>query len=383
MKLTIRPQRRRGRIEWVLDVRKQGKRTRTFHPTKAAAESAAADIRDQWSVSGHSWATMPARERAEIVLVAEEIKQAGRTWREVWDFYRSAHPVGVPSLPLEEAIARFLEEKTAANRRPRYVEQMARFLRFFARGRERLPIGAVTREMLEQWVQGRRLRAGTQKNNYLLFGAFFSHALKRGWVARNPCRGIEHPRVERVPPRILAPAEARHLLGVCEARHPKLLAWVALGMFAGTRPEETDQLTWPKIDLARGLIQMDAAASKVRHRRVIPLEPAAVGWLTRARELEAQLPWEWEKRKHVQKCLRNSAGWERWWPDVLRHTAASYLMAIHRDAGKVAHTLGNSPGILLTHYHELVTPEQAAEFWAIRPNSMAGQPAQAAPAARP
>ncbi|MCZ7640055.1 MAG: hypothetical protein M5U12_30760 [Verrucomicrobia bacterium] len=251
-----------GRIEWVLDVRKQGKRTRTFHPTKAAAESAAADIRDQWSVSGHSWATMPARERAEIVLVAEEIKQSGNTWREVWDFYRSAHPVGVPSLPLEEAIARFLEEKTAANRRPRYVEQMARFLRFFARGRERLPIGAVTREMLEQWVQGRRLRAGTQKNNYLLFGAFFSHALKRGWVARNPCRGIEHPRVERVPPRILAPAEARHLLGVCEARHPKLLAWVALGMFAGTRPEETDQLTWPKIDLARGLIQMDAAASK-------------------------------------------------------------------------------------------------------------------------
>ncbi|MCZ7635699.1 MAG: hypothetical protein M5U12_06455 [Verrucomicrobia bacterium] len=199
MKLTIRPQRRRGRIEWVLDVRKQGKRTRTFHPTKAAAESAAADIRDQWSVSGHSWATMPARERAEIVLVAEEIKQAGRTWREVWDFYRSAHPVGVPSLPLEEAIARFLEEKTAANRRPRYVEQMARFLRFFARGRERLQVGAITREMLEQWVQGRRLHAATQKNNYLLFGAFFSHALKRGWVARNPCRGIEHPRVERVP----------------------------------------------------------------------------------------------------------------------------------------------------------------------------------------
>ena len=52
------------------------------------------------------------------------------------------------------------------------------------------------------------------------------------------------------------------------------------------------------------------------------------------------------------------------WPkDVLRHTAASYLLALHGDVGKVAMMLGNSPNILLTHYHEPVCETDCAAFW--------------------
>jgi hypothetical protein len=56
------------------------------------------------------------------------------------------------------------------------------------------------------------------------------------------------------------------------------------------------------------------------------------------------------------------------WPkDILRHTAASMLMATWEDEGKVAATLGNSPSILHAHYRELVTKEQAKRFWGISP----------------
>jgi hypothetical protein len=52
------------------------------------------------------------------------------------------------------------------------------------------------------------------------------------------------------------------------------------------------------------------------------------------------------------------------WPtDLLRHTAASYLLALHKDAGKVANMLGNSPQILLSHYHDPVTEADCKAFW--------------------
>jgi hypothetical protein len=48
-----------------------------------------------------------------------------------------------------------------------------------------------------------------------------------------------------------------------------------------------------------------------------------------------------------------------------RHTAASYLLALHKDAGKVANMLGNSPQILLSHYHDPVTEVDCKTFWGI------------------
>jgi len=57
-----------------------------------------------------------------------------------------------------------------------------------------------------------------------------------------------------------------------------------------------------------------------------------------------------------------------WSADVLRHTYASMRMGAGGNAAEVAGEMGNSPGILLTHYRELVTADDAAKFWAILPN---------------
>ena len=58
------------------------------------------------------------------------------------------------------------------------------------------------------------------------------------------------------------------------------------------------------------------------------------------------------------------------WPkDILRHTCASMLMAEWEDEGKVAATLGNSPGILHAHYRELVSRAEAKKFWGIGPQA--------------
>ena len=62
-------------------------------------------------------------------------------------------------------------------------------------------------------------------------------------------------------------------------------------------------------------------------------------------------------------------GFEAWPKDILRHTAASMLMATWEDEGKVAATLGNSPTILHAHYRELVTRAEAKRCWGIGPQA--------------
>lgn len=96
-----------------------------------------------------------------------------------------------------------------------------------------------------------------------------------------------------------------------ECRHvdqaPRFLAWLVLGLFAGVRPNELDRLKWADLDLHAGLLRIDAAASN--------------------------------------------------------------LLTIKKDAAAVSLEFGNSPQILLKHYRELVTAEQADAFWKLRPRS--------------
>jgi hypothetical protein len=56
--------------------------------------------------------------------------------------------------------------------------------------------------------------------------------------------------------------------------------------------------------------------------------------------------------------------------DLFRHTAASYLLALHGDAGKVATMLGNSSSVLLRHYHEPVNKADCDRFWSITPKNV-------------
>jgi len=63
-------------------------------------------------------------------------------------------------------------------------------------------------------------------------------------------------------------------------------------------------------------------------------------------------------------------GWPAWKKDVLRHSAASYWLASDPDAGKIAMELGNSPAVLLKHYRELVSDEQAKAFWELTPKKV-------------
>ncbi len=139
-------------------------------------------------------------------------------------------------------------------------------------------------------------------------------------------------------------------------------------LFAGVRPLELLRVSWENIGWTSKTLTVDAAASKVRQRRIVHLMPNCVAWLKYAKDHGSELGTlkYMGLRRYLRRCGLHMrfAGWPQ---DVLRHTCASYWLAEWQDAGKVARELGSSAGILLRHYTELVEKAEAAKFWAILP----------------
>lgn len=269
------------------------------------------------------------------------------------------------AVPIARVIADCIAAKTQANLRPDYVRSLKVYLQSFAKWRENTPIASFNLETLEAWFNGRKETPATRRGNIGRLSALFSYACRRGFIRDNPVKRLERVRVDPKPPRILTPMEAHTILLFMNShgRRRWRLPQIILGMFCGIRPAELTRIHWSDVDMAKGLVRVDASASKVRHRRIVPIAPNALEWLRLCKTHTAPLGavrWKW-----IEDLERGTG--IKWEPDLLRHTAASYLLARDEDCGKVSRWLGNSPDVLLGHYTELVSAEDCLAFWQIRP----------------
>lgn len=269
----------------------------------------------------------------------------------------------IPSLAV--AVADMLRAKEASRRRPSYVRSLRQYLAAFIRGREQTPISHLTHFDLDEWFSARSEAPATRASNIGRLSALFSYAVRRGWLTSNPCHRLERIRIDHTPPKILTVPQASAIL---TASGPTLRPWVVLGLFAGMRPAEAERLDWSAVRIAgeNPCVVVDAAASKMRRRRIVPLCPCAVSWLGLDVSQNGRIVSSHSTLRRARREASEVAG-VPWSQDVLRHTYASYRMGRGDSADVVAHDMGNSPRILLTHYRELVTREDAADFWRIRP----------------
>lgn len=268
---------------------------------------------------------------------------------------------------LKQAVESLLFAKASANYRPRYVKSLRQYLALFAKDREESPVSALDVFTLETWFAKRNESLASQASNIGRLSALFSFCERRGWIDKNPCRMLERVRIDQKPPKILSVDQAREVMQFAMYQRPLSLAYFTLALFAGIRPEELEKIGWESVDLTAGKVRVDAAASKVRRRRIVHLMPNACEWLAFAKDLGSALPYPRSSRTRALRRAAKKLGFDGWPQDVLRHSAASYLMTQLRDVGRVADDLGNSPSILLRHYRELVSAENALAFWGLSP----------------
>jgi integrase len=269
---------------------------------------------------------------------------------------------------LKEAIEETIRWRRAENLRDRYLQELESYLRRFALGRGELYVDRIGVAEIEQWFAGRNEALTTRKANMGRLGSMFDVCFRRGYIRDNPILRMASPKLDERTPERFTPQECKVLL--CQARKRKTsLAYFVLGMFAGIRPEELAALTWAAVDLKAGNVNIGAEVSKVRKQRIVPLHPTAVAWLktVMAKASAPIAPPAVTLRRH-RRALRARLG--KWPQDVLRHTAASYLLALHHDAARVAMWLGNSVRVLDKNYKTPVSAADCKTFWALTPKGV-------------
>lgn len=349
-----------GQRRFVVDVHAAGKRWRRFFANRTLADQEAARVRAGQERSGNVWMSMSARERDDLVQVWQEVQAAGLTMREVWAQHRRRVPL-VTDRTWEQAIEELLAAKRSAGRSSEYLGNLESQLRQFAAGREAAVMLPDAAEV-QGWCNAPGLSAWTRATRLNRLSTLFSFAVRQGFLEANPCDRMERARIPWAAPEILTLAQCRQALAFTREHHARSLGWLVLALLAGARPREAERIEWADIDLARGLVRVEATAAKVRDRRVIHLTAAATAWLLVAKKAGAALPMPAESRRRYIRALRVELAFKAWPKDILRKTAASNLLAAWQDVERVRAELGNSARVLLWHYRELVSTEDGQRW---------------------
>jgi integrase len=262
-------------------------------------------------------------------------------------------------ISIGDAIKKLIASKTNGNYRPVYVKSLGYYLRRFAAGREADDLTMFKTDVVEKWLL--KFRSAYARQTWLnRISSLFSFTVRQEWLTKNPCDRIDRVRVDAKNPTVLSFMQSRLLLYHCPTA---CRAWLVMAMFAGIRPDgELMKVDWKDVNLETKTVAINFP--KVRkYRRIVPLEPVAVELLRPIHGEKGLVAPSFSTLRRFKRSMCKPLGVSRWPQDVLRHTAASYLLALHGDAGKVATRLGNSVSILLSHYHNPVAAAECAAFW--------------------
>jgi integrase len=116
-------------------------------------------------------------------------------------------------------------------------------------------------------------------------------------------------------------------------------------------------------------LNVSASKSKTARRRLIKMEPNLRAWLARFAERTGPI---FAVTTHVLfnrlDTIRKAAGLTKWPKNGLRHSSASYHLAKYQDAARLALDMGHSTTkMIFSNYREIVTPEEAEQYWNIFP----------------
>jgi len=201
-------------------------------------------------------------------------------------------------------------------------------------------------------------------------GAVFSYAMHAELVTENPFRKVQKPTVADADGvEVFKPEQMGALL---REAHADWLPLLAIGGFAGIRPEELRRLDWEEVDLQGGFIEVKASKSKSGKRRLVTISKNLRAWLLPYAGRTGRIVTPRERKHRI--AAMEAAGVKHWPMDVLRHSFASYHLRFHgNDLNLTAQELGHtSTKMLFQHYREAVKPDAAKAWWALTPEKAKG-----------
>ena len=360
---------RSGVVGYMVDCgRVNGKRNRRTFPTKPEAETYRQQKLIERTNDGIAALAVPIEVRREAAKCQSMLAPYDASLTQATEYYVE-HVLRYRTSPtLREMIDRLLAEKTNAGLREVAIYSLRLFFdKVVARRFGERRLDEITLEEWKEVCLVRELAPRTQFNRVRMLGQLNNYALRHHWVSDNLAKELIPPEREDKEPQILTVDEARRLLK--HAGEFELLAYIAIGLFAGVRSAELARLDWSAIKLDDREIVIGAKVAKTRSRRVVPIDEPLASWLTLCARTQGTVI-DAKTFPARFSALRKAAGIARWAHNGLRHSFASYHLAKWKNPVLTAYLMGHRSGtdMLDSHYKSLASGIDAEKYWQLRPS---------------
>ena len=301
---------------------------------------------------------------AQLVEAMTKLKGVS-TLREAAELSRNHHTKSVASVPVQQAVAEFMEVKQTEGLSHLYLRdlrtRLARFAEYF-----KCPVAAVTTPDLVRFLNqvggGRRNR----RNHLTTIGTLFNHCKMMGHLPDG------HPGISKIPkprkdPREIAIASVDVMRTLLGTTNTDVMMAVALGGFSGLRSEEIKRLRWEHIMFDQGHIEVMAQHAKTGVRRLVPLTDNLRAWLMPHRKREGKVIGYVNLSNQFEKVAKKlKVQWKR---NFLRHSFISYRVAVVKNLPQVAMEAGNSVNVIQRDYLKVVTEQCGNDWFGIFPGA--------------
>ncbi len=293
---------------------------------------------------------------------------------EAAEIHSRKFPVAMAKLPLPDAVDDYVKALASKGRGERHLADVRSRLKRFASDHPGKYLHELTTKNLQDWldslesVDGKPLSALSKRNQIRIVSAMLDHHRRRGKLTENPADDVEREKSRKTGDiEFWSVAEAKALL---TAAPPDAKPALATALFCGIRSAELVRLTRKDFDFENWHVAVASQKPGTASRRLSPIPENLRQWLQPFAKVDPRTPLapcdsadRWAKI--VTEICTNAE--IRRVENGARHSAITFLVALHGDIGRVAMDCGNSVPTINTHYRGLATKTQAEAFFSILP----------------
>ena len=204
-----------------------------------------------------------------------------------------------------------------------------------------------------------------------IFSTFFRWAVRHHYCLENPCDRLDKLPRDMSQIAALSLDECKRLLYAAILMEDKAtVACVAIGLFAGLRPSEINDLK--TVDILKDKIRVSGGKLRRTLNRSTPLPPVLAAWL---KEFPfTGLPAGWSSKL---KRLKKATKARKWVQDIIRHTSITFQTERDKNESLTAFNCGTSIAMMNRHYRHTIDDDKTiAEFWNLTPAKLRAKPPQ-------
>jgi integrase len=349
-------------------LRINGKRRRLFFRTRGEADLELSRIKHKRAREGEDALAISDSLRIEARECAVLLEPHKATLIEAVRYYVAHREALKKSISTAVLVEEHLASRERAGLSEVHLIDLRHRLGRFSDSFGSRPVRGLCTAEIEGWLHTLGLGPRSVNNFRSRLVSLFNYGVKRHYLEANPAAAIDPIKDRSIPPEIFQPAELESVLLHADQ---ELVPALAIGAFAGIRTAELLRLYWGDVDLVGGYVHIAAAKAKTAQRRLIPIPDNLAQWLAPYAGLgasDAVLPMRPQGYHRACWQLAQAAGLSHWPKNGLRHSYASYHLALHQNAPELSLHMGHTnPRQIFDAYREVVSRESAAQYWAIRP----------------